>query len=97
MKTTSHADAAVHFSRILERPISFIDVPREAFAAGIAGVGAPAWFAELLTDVYVNVFGAKKIERLSPDVERVLRRRPRSLAEFIREHRLAFAPTGQPS
>jgi uncharacterized protein YbjT (DUF2867 family) len=83
----SHADVAEQMSRVLEKKISFVDLPGAAFQQAIAGAGAPIWFAELLTDVYVNVFAAKKVERVSPHVEQLLKKKPRTLAGFLREHR----------
>ena len=87
----SHADAAHVFSCVLERAVSFQDLPADAFQAILTGAGLPEWFAFLLSNVYGTTFRSGAIARVTGDVERLTGRAPCSLATFVNEHRAAFA------
>jgi uncharacterized protein YbjT (DUF2867 family) len=86
----SHGDAARILTGVLERPVAFVDLPGAAFCQAGIDAGLPAWFAELLTDVYVEVFARDGVARVTDDVPRLLGRPARTLAAFVREHRAAF-------
>lgn len=86
----SHGDIAALLSRELDRPVQFVDVPAAAFRQGGIDGGLPLWFAELLTDVYVEVFATGRAARVTDDVPRILGRPARSAAAFVRDHRAVF-------
>lgn len=87
----SHGEVAAALARGLGARVEFLDVPPEAFRAGGVDAGMPPWFADLLTDVYVTVFAAGRAARVTDDVARLTGRAPRSLDDFIRDHRDALA------
>jgi uncharacterized protein YbjT (DUF2867 family) len=86
----SHADVAELMTRELGRSVQFHDVPPSVFLEGCVQSGMPTWFASLLTDVYVHLFAAGGAARVTRDVERVTGQPPRSLTDFLRDHRAAF-------
>ncbi len=83
----SHAEVARILSDILEREVRFVDLPAAAFAQGGVEGGLPRWFADLLADVYQQVFAAGGCARVTDDVPRLLGRPARAFAAFAREHR----------
>ncbi len=87
----SHGDAAAAFTQVLGKPVHFIDVPEAGFIAGCAQAGMPAWFAEVLADVYVRFFGSGAADLVTDDVRALTGRGPRALVDWIRDNAAAFA------
>jgi uncharacterized protein YbjT (DUF2867 family) len=87
----SHGDAAAVFSEALRRPVTFVDLPPEAFEAGMRENGLPGWFAAQLADIYTRFFGTPGATAVHDDIARITGTAPRSLASFVAEHRAAFA------
>lgn len=90
-ESLDHSAAAAILSHVLERPVQFVDLPGPAFEANLVAAGLPAWFAALLTDVYVAGFAPGHLERRTDDVQSLLGRAPRTLAQFARDHRSLLA------
>lgn len=82
----SHLEVADQLGAVLGRPVRYADVPPEAFRKGGEAAGMPPWFAELLTDVYVEVLAAGRAASVTDDVRRLTGRGPRSLATFAQDH-----------
>ncbi len=82
-------DIAARLSDVLGRTISHVQVPWEAVRESLIGMGLPEWgidgFKEL-GDFYETGAAAG----VSPDVERLLGRPPRSFADFAADYRAAF-------
>jgi uncharacterized protein YbjT (DUF2867 family) len=89
-ESLSHSDAAEIFTRVLEHQVTFQNLPAEAWEKSLVEAGLPGWFAHRLTDVYANLFAQGGVSRVTDDIERVIGRKPRSLATFIRDHVVAF-------
>lgn len=87
----SHADVAAIVSAKLGRPVAHVDVPPSAFYEAGVGMGLPAWFVDLLTDVFVQVFATGQAARVTDDVSRLLGRSARSCEAFVDDHRALFA------
>lgn len=88
-----HGEVAATLARELGAAVQFVDVSPEAFRDGVAQGGAPGWFADLLTDVYVTVFAAGRAARVTDDVARVTGRPPRAFDAFVRDHRAHLGGT----
>ena len=82
-------DIAARLSDVLGRTISHVQVPWEAVRESLIGMGLPEWgidgFKEL-GDFYETGAAAG----VSPDVERLLGRPPRTFADFAADYRAAF-------
>jgi uncharacterized protein YbjT (DUF2867 family) len=87
----SHGDVAAILSARLGKLVSHIDVPAAAFYEAGVGMGLPAWFVDLLTDVFVQVFATGQAERVTDDVPRILGRAARSCEQFVVDHEVLFA------
>jgi uncharacterized protein YbjT (DUF2867 family) len=84
-----HAQVAAILSGVLQRPVSYQDIPEAALRAGLeqAGLGGPQ--VAYLLDLYRMVRSGRCAEVL-PTVARLLSRPPRTLAAFARAHRGAW-------
>jgi hypothetical protein len=69
--------------------VRYINIPDNAFKKGLTGMGMP----EVLADAIIEVFGSIRAGRLTgvtPVVEQVTGRKPRSFDAWAREHARAF-------
>jgi uncharacterized protein YbjT (DUF2867 family) len=87
---------AAELSAATGRELEFIDVPDEAAKQGLIAAGVPEFVAEQL----ITIFGQLRqgvAERVTDGVYLLTGTRPRSFAEFAREHARVFEPvvTGQ--
>lgn len=73
------------FSKVLGREVRYVDVPESAARAAMADGGTPPWLVELLSELNA-VAKAGYLAAVSPDVEQVLKRKPISLEQFVRDH-----------
>ncbi len=87
----SHGAAAATFTKVLGRPVQFVNVAEADFVAGCVQAGLPRWFAEVLADVYVRFFGAGDADTVSDDVRLVTGQAPRALEAWVRDNAQAFA------
>jgi uncharacterized protein YbjT (DUF2867 family) len=85
----SHAECAATLSRVLGRPVAYVDVPAEAAANGMRAHGLPDWLVDGLT-VLFGIYASGEASTVSPAVERVLGRPARSFEAFVRAHAAAF-------
>jgi uncharacterized protein YbjT (DUF2867 family) len=86
----SHAEAASVLGRVLGRSVTYVDVPPAAAAQAMRSHGYPPWLVEGL-DVLFAIYASGAASAVSPVVERVLGRPPRSFEAFVRAHLAAFA------
>jgi uncharacterized protein YbjT (DUF2867 family) len=84
-----HAQAAV-ISSVLGRSVRYLDVSAADFAVQLKGFGVPAWMVEAFSAAAADTSDAG--EQSSADVERVLRRKPGTLEQFMKDYRAAFQP-----
>jgi uncharacterized protein YbjT (DUF2867 family) len=85
----SHAECAATLSRVLGRPITYVDVPAETAANGMRAHGLPDWLVDGLT-VLFGIYASGAASTVSPAVERILKRPARSFEAFVRTHAAAF-------
>ena len=82
---------ARELSAVAGRPVEYVDISDQAALDGMLRSGMPEWVAERL----VVLFGLLRRGVMSTptDVVRVLTgREPRSVADFVRDHAVAFQP-----
>jgi len=77
------AEVAEEIARASGREIQYIQIPREAFAAGIAESGAPEDIAWLLDYLFATVLDGRNAH-VCDGVQRALGREPTDFAEYAR-------------
>ena len=77
------AEAVDEISRATGRAIQYIEIPHEAFAAGIAEAGLPEDIAWLLNYLFATVLDGRNAS-LGDGVQKALGREPRDFADFCR-------------
>ncbi len=82
-----HAQAVV-FSDVLGRPVKYLDVSAADFIENLKKFGLPDWLIEAfgVAAADAEVPG----DQSSATVERILQRKPGSLAQFVRDYRSVF-------
>ncbi len=78
------ADIARELSRASGRPIRYVDVPHEAFVAGLRESGAPREVVWLLDYLFSTVLDGRNAH-LTDGIERALGRPPRDFADYAAE------------
>jgi len=76
-------EATAEIARASGRDIQYIQIPPEAFAAGIAGSGAPDDIAWLLDYLFSTVLDGRNAH-VCDGVQRALGRSPTDFAEYAR-------------
>jgi len=77
------AEAVDEISRATGRAIQYIEIPHEAFAAGIAEAGLPEDIAWLLNYLFATVLDGRNAW-VADGVQRALGREPRDFADYCR-------------
>ncbi len=77
------AEAVDEISQTTGRAIQYIQIPHEAFAAGIAEAGLPEDIAWLLNYLFATVLDGRNAS-LGDGVQKALGREPRDFADFCR-------------
>jgi uncharacterized protein YbjT (DUF2867 family) len=85
----SHHDVARAISGATGRDVRFVDVPPEAFAAALCGVGVPPWQADGLVEDYAHYARGEAAE-VTPTVRDLTGERPRDITGFAHDHAGAF-------
>lgn len=82
-----HAQAAA-ISSVLGRPVRYVDVSAEDFVRQLKSFGLPAWMVDAFGVAVANpeIPG----DQSSAAVERILHRKPGTLAQFIKDYHAAF-------
>jgi uncharacterized protein YbjT (DUF2867 family) len=86
----THTELAAQLGEAAGRPIAFEDVPGAALGAAVRAAGMPAWQADGLVEDYAHYRRGEAAD-LSPAIERVTGRPPRTFRAFTREFAAAFA------
>ncbi len=85
----SGADFAATLSDVAGHSVRFIDVPEDAFRASLLEAGVPPWYAGGLVELYRSV-RAGHHAGVSPDVERLTGRAPRTFAQWAQTNAALF-------
>jgi uncharacterized protein YbjT (DUF2867 family) len=85
----SHQEMADIFTRVLGRPIAYVNVAPEAAREFMIGGGIPAWNVDKILDLYA-FYRTGAAVAVTDVVERVGRKAPIPFDEFVRENAAAF-------
>ena len=88
------AEAVDEIARATGRPIRYVQIPPEAFAAGVAEAGLPEDIAWLLDYLFATVLDGRNAS-LGDGVQKALGREPRDFADYARETAAAGVWEGQ--
>jgi uncharacterized protein YbjT (DUF2867 family) len=88
----SQSDIALRLSRLLQRDISFIDVPETAQRDAMLASGMPAWQVDAILDLQAYYRSGRCSDTSAPPSLSVSRHR-RTLDAFLTENVDAFRPT----
>ena len=86
-QAVSLQEVAGALSAALGKPVTYVDIPREAAKQFMMGMGMPEWIADGYAELFEG-FANNFASRVSPDVARVTGRPGRGIAQFARD----FAP-----
>jgi uncharacterized protein YbjT (DUF2867 family) len=78
------AEAIAEIAEAAGRPIRYVQIPQEAFVAGLTQAGVPADYIELLKYLFTTVLDGRN-EHLTDGVQRALGRAPRDFREYARD------------
>ncbi len=85
----SDDDVAAHFTKVLGREITHVQVPVEAAQDGLRAAGLDDWYVAALSELFA-FYETGLAGAISPDVEQVLGRAPRTIEQFIEANAAAF-------
>ncbi|MER7673297.1 NAD(P)H-binding protein [Kitasatospora sp. NPDC096128] len=85
----THGELAEQLGAAAGHPVSYTALTPEAALDGLLGMGWEPWRAEGMVELY-GLYAAGAASAVSPDVEKLTGRPPRSFAEFAAEHADAF-------
>jgi uncharacterized protein YbjT (DUF2867 family) len=77
------AEAIAEIAEAADRPIRYVQIPQEAFVAGLTQAGVPSDYIELLKYLFTTVLDGRN-EHLTDGVQRALGRAPRDFREYAR-------------
>jgi len=83
-------EIAATLSRVLARPVSYLDVSAEAARKAMTDAGMPAWLADALGELNEQM-KLGRFAAVSSAVRDVTGREPRSFEQFVRDHATSFA------
>jgi len=85
----SHADIAALFSKLLGKPVKFVDVPASAAKDGMLKAGLPEWAADAINELSEQMKQGH-FATVTDVVRTVGKKTPITLDQFIRENKAAF-------
>jgi uncharacterized protein YbjT (DUF2867 family) len=91
-EATSYREVAATIAAVTGVPAAVVDVDPSAAAAGVRSRGGSDWEAAHLEEM-LALFRAGRSEYVTDDVERILGRSPRTVGDYVQEHRREFAGT----
>jgi uncharacterized protein YbjT (DUF2867 family) len=89
-RAISHHDIAAALSKVLGRPVNYVNVPPEAAKQAMTGAGMPPWQADSILELYA-LLREGSFDRATTTVKDVTGREPVSIEQFVRDYRGAFA------
>jgi len=82
-RALTFAEAVAEIGRATGRPLRYVQIPMEAFEAGLAAEDVPADVVALLRYLFTEVLDGRNVG-LTDGVQRALGREPRDFAGFAR-------------
>lgn len=88
-------ELAAAFSRALDRPVAYVDLPLDQWLAGLSKLGQPPHVEQHLATVG-QLHRENRYNRLADGVERVTGTRPQSIEAFVAAHRHLYTADQPP-
>lgn len=85
----THAQMAAKIGDAIGRPVTFVDVPPDAFAAALGSAGVPQWQVDGLIEDYAH-YARREAAEVVPAVREVTGSAPTDFSTFARDHAAAF-------
>jgi uncharacterized protein YbjT (DUF2867 family) len=85
----SYEEVAKALTAVIGRAVAYEAIAPAEFDARLRVAGMPDWRAYDLAHI-ASAYGANE-NIVSPDIAMLLRRQPRSLSEFLEDHRKAYS------
>ncbi|MBW8682797.1 SDR family oxidoreductase [Chitinophaga rhizophila] len=89
-ESLTHTALAEIFSAVLQRHITFVDVPEPAMKAALSGAGFPEWQAEGLLEDYAH-YRLNEAATVTTTVEDVTGKPARSFGQFVADYAFLFS------
>ena len=86
----NYGRVAETFSQVLGRSVQYVDLPPEQARLAMLGTGLPEWLVDILLGLS-SIYAAGRGAQVTDAVEQVGGAKPRTIAQFVRDHVLAFA------
>jgi len=83
--TLSFKEAITEIAKTTEREITFVPISIEAYVAAMKEQGIPGDFVWLVEYLFTEVLGNPMVSEISNDIEKVLKRKPKSFVEYVHE------------
>ncbi len=88
-ESLSYTDVAATLSRVLGKPVKYVDVPPEAARDAMLKAGMPKWNAEAVTELY-GAFATSQFGYTTDTVERITGQPPIRFEQWAKENIAAF-------
>ena len=88
-RAISHHEIAAALSKVLGRPVNYVNVPPEAAKQAMTGAGMAPWQADAILELYA-LLREGRFDRATTTVKDVTGREPVSIEQFVRDYRGAF-------
>lgn len=83
--TLSFKEAIAEIAKVTNREIGFMPITIEQYVAAMKEQGIPADFVWLVEYLFTEVLGNPMVSEISHDIEKVLKRKPKSFHDYVRE------------
>ncbi|WP_437397404.1 NAD(P)H-binding protein [Flagellimonas lutimaris] len=83
--TFSFKEAVAEIAKATHRDIAFVPITIEEYVAAMKEHGVPADFVWLVEYLFTEVLGNSMMSEISNDIEKVLKRKPKSFVEYVHE------------
>lgn len=84
-ESLSFHEVAATLSKVIGKPVKYVDVPPEAARQSMLQGGMPAWNATAVTEL-LEIFASGLAGRTTDTVERITGKKPISFEQFARDH-----------
>ncbi|MFI9318650.1 NAD(P)H-binding protein [Kitasatospora aureofaciens] len=85
----THGELAAQLATVAGHPVAYTALTPEVALEGLLGMGWERWRAEGMVELY-GLYAAGRASAVSPDVDKLTGRPPRTFAEFTAEHAEVF-------
>src|SRR5205085_834646 len=88
-QSLSYADIAGTFSRVLGRPVRYVDIPLDAAKKAMLDAGLPEWAADAINQLSIGLKEGA-FDKVSHTVRDIAKKDPIPLEQFIRDNQQMF-------